>query len=229
MQNKEFTKAFANAVGLPALFPVPPLMLQIVFGEMSSIILDSQIVRPDKLKELGFSFNYANIDKAMLEIFNQKKIQDVEYKGLESFDDYVFIPKPKNDVFTFFSDPRNLKKITPQDINFAMKSMSTDEIQEGTEINYKLSKYGLPLSWKSLITVWKPQEKFVDIQLKGPYSVWHHTHAFYEIEGGTIIHDKVLFKLPLGPLGYIVSLFLVRSDIKNIFSFRKKTISTIFS
>ena len=53
--NKEFTKALAQSVGRPALFPVPPQMLQLIFGEMSSIILDSQNIKPDALSGLGIT------------------------------------------------------------------------------------------------------------------------------------------------------------------------------
>lgn len=109
-----------------------------------------------------------------------------------------------------------------------MKKMSTSEIQQGTEIDYKFSKYGLPMKWKSLITQWDPQSQFADVQLKGPYSVWHHTHAFYEVPSGTIIHDKVLFKLPLGPLGFLISVIFVKADIRNIFNFRSTVLAKKF-
>ena len=45
---------------------------------------------------------------------------------------------------------------------------------------------------------------FVDEQCKGPYSLWHHTHTFEETDKGTAIGDRVLFRLPLWPLGEIV-------------------------
>lgn len=71
--NKEFTKAIANAVNRPAIFPVPPFMLKIVFGEMSSIILDSQTVVPKKLKEDGFSFDFPEIHAALEDLVGQRK------------------------------------------------------------------------------------------------------------------------------------------------------------
>ena len=66
--NKEFTKALAQSVGRPALFPVPPQMLQLIFGEMSSIILDSQNIKPDALSGLDHNFIYPNVFDALSEI-----------------------------------------------------------------------------------------------------------------------------------------------------------------
>lgn len=68
--NKEFTKAFGAAVKRPTLFPVPPLALKIMMGEMSSIALDSQEIIPDKLIQSSFKFKYPEISKALFEIFN---------------------------------------------------------------------------------------------------------------------------------------------------------------
>ena len=68
VSNTEFTKAFGHAVGRPAFFPVPPFMLRLIFGEMASIILDSQIVHPKALNDLGHQFLFPNVSDAMNEI-----------------------------------------------------------------------------------------------------------------------------------------------------------------
>lgn len=68
VSNSEFTKAFGRAVGRPAFFPVPPFMLRIIFGEMASIILDSQIVHPKALNDLGHQFLFTDVSDAMNEI-----------------------------------------------------------------------------------------------------------------------------------------------------------------
>lgn len=226
--NKDFTKALGQAVGMPAFFPVPPFMLQIIFGEMSSIILDSQHIVPKQLNEYEHKFEFSSIEEALNEICNKKKVDGINLIGTECFESYQFIPKKREEVFSFFSNPANLKKITPSELSFTMQKMSSAEIQKGTEIDYKFSKYGLPMKWKSLITQWDPQSQFADVQLKGPYSVWHHTHSFYEIESGTIIHDKVLFKLPLGPLGFLIAELLVKADIRKIFNFRSTVLDKVF-
>ena len=63
--NSEFTKYLGAAVKRPALFPVPPQALKLIFGEMSSIILDSQTVVPKALQDLGHKFLYPEADRAL--------------------------------------------------------------------------------------------------------------------------------------------------------------------
>jgi ligand-binding SRPBCC domain-containing protein len=79
-----------------------------------------------------------------------------------------------------------------------------------------------------VIESWEPGKKFIDRQIKGPYKMWHHTHEFEDVAGGTLIRDRVLYKLPLGRLGEAFSGQMVKSDVAKIFSYRKKVIANLF-
>ena len=68
VSNSIFTKALGAALHRPTLFPVPPFALKAMFGEMSSIILDSQNVKPKHLENVGFKFKYRKIDEALASI-----------------------------------------------------------------------------------------------------------------------------------------------------------------
>jgi len=132
-------------------------------------------------------------------------------------------------TFSFFKEARNLEKITPEFLNFKVLNQSTSEIQEGTKINYRLSLHGLPVGWQSKITDWKPDQKFSDIQLKGPYSHWYHTHEFEEKNGGTLIRDRVLYKVPFGIPGDLVVGRWIRKDLETIFNHRYKIIDDLLA
>jgi len=132
-----------------------------------------------------------------------------------------YIERPRSEVFAFFSTPRNLEAITPPWLRFRMLDQSTNEIGEGTELTYRLRIRGLPVTWKSRIEEWRPGQGFVDVQVRGPYSKWHHTHAFEDHGSGTVIRDRVLYRLPLAPLGDWIAGGLVRSDVQKIFRFRR--------
>lgn len=95
-----------------------------------------------------------------------------------------FIPLPRQEVFSFFATPRNLEAITPDWLKFRVDSESADRPGVGVEYTYRLLIRGLPFRWKSRITEWVPGERFVDVQLRGPYAQWHHTHTFEDAEGG---------------------------------------------
>jgi ligand-binding SRPBCC domain-containing protein len=130
------------------------------------------------------------------------------------------VPLARDAVFGFFSDPRNLEAITPPFLGFRIVGQSTAEMREGTELTYRLRIHGLPMTWRSRIDEWRTNERFVDVQLKGPYARWHHTHSFYDRGPATLIRDRVLYRLPLGRLGHWVGGRFVAADVKKIFEYR---------
>jgi len=71
--NKEFSHTLGKTLKRPVIFPVPPLILKAVFGEMSSIMLDSQKIIPKRLSELNFTFNFPKIDQALQNACQRKK------------------------------------------------------------------------------------------------------------------------------------------------------------
>ncbi|XP_032672328.1 epimerase family protein SDR39U1 isoform X2 [Odontomachus brunneus] len=63
--NMEFTKAFAKAMRRPAMIPLPSFVLQILFSEeRAKIMLEGQKVEPKHVKELGFQYQYPDIESA---------------------------------------------------------------------------------------------------------------------------------------------------------------------
>ncbi|MFD0961202.1 TIGR01777 family oxidoreductase [Paenibacillus chungangensis] len=63
--NDEFGRALARAMGRPHWFPVPAFLMRLLFGEMSTLLLDGQRAVPKKSLDYGFQFLYPNIDNAM--------------------------------------------------------------------------------------------------------------------------------------------------------------------
>jgi ligand-binding SRPBCC domain-containing protein len=137
------------------------------------------------------------------------------------------VRRPVNEVFAFFSDPSNLEAITPAWLSFRIIGQTTDEIRSGTEFTYRLKLYGIPLTWRSLITDWEPQRLFVDLQLQGPYAKWHHTHTFTSMNEGTLVRDRVIYRLPLGRFGQWVGGKIVESDVKRIFRHRQRRVKQL--
>jgi ligand-binding SRPBCC domain-containing protein len=134
------------------------------------------------------------------------------------------LPLPREEVFAFFADAKNLELITPAQLNFKITSPQPIELREGALIDYQLSLHGIPMSWRTEITAWDPPHRFVDTQLKGPYSQWVHTHTFTEIDANTtLIEDEVRYRLPLEPLGDFFH-FIVEGELKKIFDYRQKVV-----
>jgi ligand-binding SRPBCC domain-containing protein len=137
------------------------------------------------------------------------------------------IPADAATVWSFFSNPANLKTITPGYLNFnAISKYSSDTIYAGQIIEYKVSPIlGIPLYWMTEITHVKYNQYFIDEQRYGPYSMWHHQHHFNVIENGIEMTDIVHYKNPFWILGDAANALFVRKQIRSIFSYRyQKTV-----
>ena len=131
-----------------------------------------------------------------------------------------------DDVFPFFADARNLERITPPWLNFHVVT-SEPEMRQGALIEYRLRLHGVPIRWLTQIEEWAPGERFVDVQLRGPYALWHHTHEFEPAgDGRTLMRDTVRYALPLGPLGALAHKLLVKRDLARIFMFRSSVVAS---
>lgn len=144
--------------------------------------------------------------------------------------DELFINAPLNEVWDFFSDPRNLQKITPDHMGFKhVYEPDAEKVYPGMLLVYKVSPIlGIPLTWITEITQVEPQKRFVDDQVKGPFGLWHHIHEFDEVEGGTLARDILYYRMPFGILGQLAHSFTVAKQTKEIFKFRKAAVEKIF-
>ena len=135
------------------------------------------------------------------------------------------LPLPPAEAFAFFADALQLEAITPPWLHFRVLTPAPIAMRAGTEIEYRLRLHGLPVRWLTRIEVWEPGRRFVDLQLRGPYSVWHHTHSFTPHPDGTSMRDLVRYALPLGALGRVAGGAFVRRDLERIFDFRREAIA----
>lgn len=139
----------------------------------------------------------------------------------------AILPVPRSKVFGFFSDPRNLERLTPAWLSFRILTPDPLPVGAGAVYDYRLRLRGLPLRWRTLITAWEDGRRFQDLQVRGPYALWRHTHTFEDTaEGGTRMTDEVHYRLPLGILGAL-ALPLVRRDVARIFAYRETVLAAL--
>lgn len=125
------------------------------------------------------------------------------------------------ETFAFFSDPANLQALTPPELDFHILTPLPIEMRAGAEIEYRLRLHGIPLRWRSRIEGWRPGAGFIDMQLHGPYAKWVHEHTFEANERGTLVGDRVHYRLPLEPLSAPALAWFVRPQLRRIFDFRR--------
>ena len=135
------------------------------------------------------------------------------------------IPRRRDEIFPFFSDARNLEKITPSLLKFKVVTTGEIEMKTGALIDYRLKIRGVPVKWRTEITAWEPPERFEDSQLKGPYRQWIHEHAFVDEGETTLMQDRVRYKV-LG--GAIIHWLAVKRDVVKIFTHRNQIMRDLF-
>jgi ligand-binding SRPBCC domain-containing protein len=143
-----------------------------------------------------------------------------------------WVAKPLERVFPFFARPENLALITPPGLGFRLLTPMPVIMERGRVIDYTLRLLGVPVRWRTLISHYEPPWCFVDEQLAGPYSFWHHTHCFEQRDGGTLLSDKVRYALPValpGPAADLVNTLYVRPSLKRIFDYRRQMFTRIFA
>lgn len=139
------------------------------------------------------------------------------------------IAKPLQEVFDFFKNPENLKHITPPSLNFHILTPMPIRMEKGTVVDYTIRVLGTYPRWTTMITEFDPPHRFVDVQLNGPYSYWHHTHLFQEMGQSTLVIDEVRYAMPFGLLGNLARKLFVARQLEDIFNFRADSLRVIFS
>lgn len=137
------------------------------------------------------------------------------------------VARPRDEVWAFFSDPRNLEAITPNFLRFRIANAGPIPMIEGGTVEYRLSLFGIPFAWRSRFEEVLGGERFVDVQVKGPYRHWRHVHAFADSAGGTEVRDRVEYELPLGPLGEAAHAIFVERSLRRIFDHRRERVAEL--
>jgi ligand-binding SRPBCC domain-containing protein len=131
-------------------------------------------------------------------------------------------------AFGIYADAHNLEPMTPPWLHFQVTTPGEIRMEAGALLDYRLRLHGFPIRWTTRIETWEPPHRFVDTQLKGPYSLWHHTHEFEpDGEGATVIRDRVRYSIPLGPLGQLAERVFVRRDLRRIFDYRAEAVERL--
>lgn len=219
LRNSDFTRELGRALRRPAVLPAPEFALRLALGEMATLLLGSQRVASTARAKLGLDYRFPELRFALDDLLSDFA-HEVECEQ--------WLPRSPEEVFPFFSEPFNLERITPDFLGFQVVGISTDKLQEGTRIEYKLRIRGIPVRWQSAIERWSPNRCFVDRQIKGPYKSWHHTHEFEAHAGGTVVRDRIRYEVPLGAVGALMGDRWVARDVARIFEYRRERLRAIF-
>jgi len=134
------------------------------------------------------------------------------------------VAAPLDEAWRFYADPHNLEAITPPWLRFRVVSAPA-ALERGSLLRYRLRLFGVPVRWLTVIAGWQPPRTFVDVQLRGPYLLWEHTHRLSTVAGGTEIYDHVSYRVPGGRAVALV----VRPLLDAIFDYRAERTAELLS
>jgi len=139
------------------------------------------------------------------------------------------LPISQKEAWDFLSDPKNLKRITPEYMGFEILSGASDKMYAGQIIQYIVTPVmSITTKWVTEITHVDEGKYFVDEQRFGPYALWHHKHFIKPIHKGVEMIDIIDYKIPFGILGQLVHPIIVAPKLKEIFEFRKHALNEMF-
>lgn len=141
----------------------------------------------------------------------------------------IWLPRPRDEVFAFFSDAFNLDELTPPWLQFKVLTPAPIAMRQGTLIDYRIKIHGVPVRWRTEIAVWEPPHRFVDQQLRGPYRLWRHEHAFISERGGTRVVDHVDYQAKVALVEPLLYRLFVRRDVERIFAYREQRLRARFA
>ncbi len=139
------------------------------------------------------------------------------------------LPISLDEAWLFFSSPKNLNELTPEDMSFEILSGADEKAYAGQIITYRIRPImNVPMTWVTEITHCVERKYFIDVQRFGPYKFWHHQHHFTEIPEGVVMTDILHYALPFGWIGRLLGWLFIHRKVQSIFDFREEKLHSLF-
>ena len=238
VRQRELARLLGRVLHRPALLPTPGLLLRAALGEGAALVRASQRVVPAALARSGFAFTQPDLERALIDLTTTvdvaiRAVAPAEVPGspylarrrpTHVLVAHARLDRPLDEVFRFFAAAENLAVITPPAMGFVITTPTPIAMADGATIDYRLRALGLPIRWRTVIEAWRPGDRFVDAQHRGPYRAWWHQHQFVADGSGTIMTDTVYYAAPFGLLGRLMNRLVIRGQLRAIFGHRASVI-----
>ena len=131
----------------------------------------------------------------------------------------MLIGAPPEQVFRFHADVRNLPRVTPGPMRVRPNA------QPSAPGDLQVIQFGLPplaVRWHARIVHVDPPQAIVDVQERGPFRLWRHTHTVEATAGGARLEDTVEFCLIPGRAGLVLDRLMVAPLLRLLFAVRHR-------
>ena len=132
------------------------------------------------------------------------------------------IAAPVERVFHWHELPGALEKLMPPREPVHLLS-HTGGIRDGARVELAIGPRPLRLRWSAEHSGYIRNRQFRDVQVRGPFARWVHTHIF-EADGpnACYLEDRVEYALPLGFLGRWLLGGFVERKLERLFEYRHR-------
>jgi ligand-binding SRPBCC domain-containing protein len=138
----------------------------------------------------------------------------------QTFETRTRIPAPALRVFAWHESPEALRMLIPPHDPVKVVS-STGGIRDGARVVLAIGYWPFQIHWVALHKGYIAGVQFTDVQERGPFRSWEHTHrVLAEDATACFLVDHVEYELPFGSLGRVLASALVRRKLRRMFSWR---------
>lgn len=127
------------------------------------------------------------------------------------------------EVFRWHARPGAFERLVPPWERVELVR-SDGSLEVGSQVEVRAWIGPFPCIWRAEHTEYSANERFVDVQLEGPFASWRHEHEMLAAGPGSCrLRDRVEYALPLGGLGRLVAGPFVRRKLERMFRYRHRT------
>ena len=113
------------------------------------------------------------------------------------------VPASPEELFRFHENPHNLRRISPPGLRI-LEIRAGEGARPGEEFSIAVQQGPLTLRWTGRWETVQSPHLLIDTGVRCPFALWRHHHIFQPHPEGSLLTDRVEFRLPWylgGPLG----------------------------
>jgi ligand-binding SRPBCC domain-containing protein len=140
------------------------------------------------------------------------------------------ISAPAEAVFAWHCRPEALEELTPPWEPAEVIERTGGIETPGSRVVLRVGRRPLRITWVAEHTHCEPGRRFVDVQRKGPFSRWEHTHSMVpDGPDASWLEDRIEYVLPLSPLSEWIAGWYVRRKLDRMFTYRHRVTALAFA
>lgn len=100
-------------------------------------------------------------------------------------------------------------------------------IGEGEVVTFQATHFGIRQKLTSKIIEYTRPYLFTDVMVKGAFKSMRHEHAFEDVNGKTLIKDKLIFEAPFGGIGWMTERLILKRYMKRFLEYRNQQLKCL--